>query len=176
MQVLRALVAGSMACLALAGCSAGDGAARPSEPTTSTGSSPGLDGVVLEVVRTDSGERHTLDATVRNTGLWSYYFLWVPQCDLHPWSDRMAGPDGPVQPREPGAHCLPCGRDVLSPGESMSRSFGWDERVWDMDQERMRDAPDGRYVWTVSFRAEPDEDDVCGGDRAVSVDVEVEVG
>lgn len=167
------LMATWLAGLSLAGCSASEDA--PSGPMTSTGSSPGLPGVVLEVVRTDAGDVHRLDATVRNTGLQAFYFLSVPQCDLHPWSDSLAGPDGPVQPREPEAHCLPCGWDALSPGESMSRSFEWDERTWDDSAQRMRDAPAGNYAWTVAFRAEPDEDDACGGDRSVSVEFQVHV-
>lgn len=176
MDAWAALVAGSMACLALAGCSSGeDGAGGQSHPGTATGSSPALEGVVLELARTDSGDRHRLDATVRNTGLRIFYYLWVPQCALDPWSEAMAGPAGPVQPREPEAHCLPCGVDALSPGEALTKSYEWDERLWDADDGRMRDAPGDRYTWTVTFRAEPDEDEVCGGDRLVRASVEVKV-
>lgn len=171
-----AIAAASIACLAAAGCSSPDGDGGASGPTSVSASSPDLDGVVLEVVRSESGDAHRLDATVRNTGLYAFYFLWVPSCGLEPWTDSLAGPDGPVEPREPVGHCHPCGFDVLSPGESMSRSFEWDERLWDLDEERMRRAPDGRYAWTAAFYAEPDAHDACGGDRSVSARTEVEVG
>ncbi|HUR25831.1 MAG TPA: hypothetical protein VM327_07455 [Candidatus Thermoplasmatota archaeon] len=162
--------------LAAAGCATdGDDMSAPSS-SSATGSSPDLDGVVLEIIHTGAGEDHRLDATVRNTGLRIVYFLWVPQCGLEPWHDGMVGPGGKaVQPREPEAHCLPCGWDALSPGESLSKSFEWDERLWDFDEERPYAAPDGRYVWTVTFQAEPDEDDVCGGQRAVSASIELHV-
>ena len=170
-------VVAALLVVALAGCSSGDGgAASPSHPGTATGSSPSLEGVVLEVVHTGSADQHRVEATVRNTGLQAFYYLWVPQCALEPWSESMTGPDGPVQPREPEAHCLPCGWDALSPGESLTKSYEWDERLWDADDERMGDAPDGTYTWTVTFHAEPKDQDACGGDRTVSASVRVDVG
>jgi hypothetical protein len=174
-KVRLLLVACLLAGVATAGCSPDEGGAAPTSSRAS-GSSADLEGVVLEVVHTASGDDHRLDATVRNTGLRIFYYLWVPRCGLGPWNDAMVGPEGEaVQPREPEVHCLPCGWDALSPGESLSRSFEWDERLWDFDEERSYDAPPGRYVWTVAFYAEPKDADVCGGRHAVGADVEVDV-
>jgi hypothetical protein len=137
--------------------------------------SEALDGLVLEVVRTDSGRDHRLDATARNTGWEIFWFLWVPQCSLDPWGEEMVGPSGPALPREPGVHCLPCGWDALSPGETMSKSYTWDERVWDVDDGTSRQAPEGRYVWSVHFYAAHSEDQACGSDERASVAVWIDV-
>jgi hypothetical protein len=150
------------------------------EPCTSTSApSSVLDGVVLDLVRTDQGRDHRLDATVRNTGSAIFYYLWVPHCGEEPWTDSMAGPDGPVSPREPLAVCQPCGWDALSPGDSLTKTYEWDERVWedpDFDGHgTSRDAPSGHYTWIVRFYAERRSEDACGGDDFVQASTGIDV-
>ena len=168
--------------VALAGCADGgkDGNPDPGGNPQCAGAvcsaeSRALDGLVLEVVRTDAGRDHRLEATVRNTGWEIFWYLWVPYCELDPWGEEMVGPSGPVNPHEPEAHCLPCGWDALSPGESLTESFAWDERVWDVDDGTASEAPPGRYVWTVHFYAAHTEDEACGADQGVAVDVWIDV-
>jgi hypothetical protein len=126
-----------------------------------------LPGVEMLLTHRADGRSHEVEATVRNEAAMVYWHLWVPHCALEPWSDQMTGPRGAVQPREPEAHCQPCGTDALAAGEVMRRTFRWDERVWDWDTESMREAPEGAYRWEIRFAAEPDRNAVCGGQRAV---------
>ena len=140
-----------------------------------THESPVLPGVVMAAERNDTGKLHSIGITVRNDGDRTYHYLWVPGCDKVPWIERFEGSPGTVQPREPEAQCDPCGWERLSPGAALSEEFQWDERVWDPLEGSMRDAPSGRYVWTIQFAATEDGQDVCQMDERISMNFWVDV-
>lgn len=169
----------------LGGCAGDDGAGGPSSSTSgappahrepgSWNDSPDMPGVRIGVAREDDGRRHTAFVTVENAGRGTYWYLWVPSCGLEPWTERMEGASGPVDPREPQAHCQPCGWDDLEPGARLERAFEWDERIWDGEQGAMRDAPEGRYGWTFTFNAATSPEDACAGKLSAEASLVVQV-
>lgn len=168
-----------VAAVLLAGCASPDEGPSPSPSASSStgdGSSfSGTPGLEVDVVHRADGRDHTLDAVARNTGAATLWYLWVPQCGLNPWTETMEGPSGRVEPREPEAHCQPCGWDDLQPGESLTYSLAWDERLWDYDAQAMRDAPEGRYRWTLTFGASVDPQQACAPEVVSSDGVSIDV-
>ena len=79
------------------------------------------------------------------------------QC-VPPWSERMARDGGTVQHREPMAYCAMFATEPFPPGASQAINASWDGRVWDDGAQRTEPAPQGAYVWSLTFRAYRDAD------------------
>ena len=145
----------------------------------SSHSSPPGAVIILEVEATHraEGRQHTLDAVARNTGTAAACYLWVPQCALQPWTDRMEGPSGEIQPHEPMGYCQPCGWDRLDPGEAITHTFTWDERVWEgsWGDAQAHDAPAGRYRWTATIHAWAEGGQACIDTLSAEDSVEIDV-
>lgn len=112
-----------------------------------------------------------INATASNEGSDPAYVSNICQPPHH---DSMARDGESVQPREPRYYCQAFGLGAWEPNEQIEFGYEWDGRLWDDDQGKMVEAPQGAYQWSIHFRAYDSE---SGGDHTdLSVTFTVVIG
>lgn len=129
------------------------------------------DGLRAEGDLYECGGGFCVDARAANEGDRTYH---VSSICVPPWSDAMARDGAAVQHREPMAHCAAFGTEPMAPGDDREVNVTWDGRLWDDAEGRLEPAPQGAYVWSLTFHAYGEADG--GGPVSLVLEFPVVVG